>query len=287
MNLDKETTKFFKHDNAIRAYWRSIKESPALSVDEELELVEKASNGDEEAKRKLTIGHQRFIFAVAKQYAKTQDEIIDYVNEGTIGMLSAIDSYDPTRGFRFITYASYYIRRQMNAYASFTNNLLYSGNKTRYQNKVKRINREYFIENGFYPSLETVKNIIKEKYNIEVKHISDLYTITFDDIEFEREDNSTDTGREKTFNNATYSVNSYEDDINKEYIHSVLFSSLDKLNEKEKDIIQMFFGIGKYNEPVCSDDIAIKYNITTSGANAIKQRALEKLKSVLIYKLAI
>lgn len=287
MNLDKETTKFFKHDNAIRAYWRSIKESPALSVDEELELVEKASNGDEEAKQKLTIGHQRFIFAVAKQYAKTQDEIIDYVNEGTIGMLSAIDSYDPTRGFRFITYASYYIRRQMNAYASFTNNLLYSGNKTRYQNKVKRINREYFIENGFYPSLETVKNIIKEKYDIEVKHISDLYTITFDDIEFEREDNSTDTGREKTFNNATYSVNSYEDDINKEYIHSVLFSSLDKLNEKEKDIIQMFFGIGKYNEPVCSDDIAIKYNITTSGANAIKQRALEKLKSVLTYKLAI
>lgn len=284
MTLDNQTTKFFKHDSSILAYWQTIKYSAALSVEEELELVENAMRGDEDSKNKLVVGHQRFIFSVAKQYAKTVDEIIDYVNEGTMGMLMAIDSYDPTRGFRFITYASYYIRRQMNAYSNFTNNMLYSGNKCRFQNKLKQINKEYFNENGFYPSMNTIKEIFKEKYNINVKSISDLYTITFEDIDFNKDDESYDVNREKEFNDATYSVNDYEKNVESEYIHSLIMSSFEKLSKRERDVIQMFYGIGDYAEPMSSDDIAEKFNMTTSAINNIKLRAINKLKRVLTYK---
>ena len=286
MTLDNQTTKIFSHDKSILAYWQTIKSAPTPTVEEELELVNMAKNGDDEAKSKLIIGHQRFIFSVAKQYSKTVDEIIDYVNEGTIGLLDAIDDYDPTRGFRFITYASYFIRRQMNHYANFVNVTLYSGNKCRYQSKVKEINREYFNEFGFYPSLDTIKEIFNEKYGIAVKSVNDLYNVVVEDIDFSNEDDMTCSAREKEFNFATYSTNNYLDDEESEFMHNAIMSSLSILKPREQDIIQMFFGIGEYTEPSSSSTIAKKYNMTASAVNMIKQRALDKLKDVLTYKLA-
>jgi RNA polymerase sigma factor (sigma-70 family) len=198
----------------------------------------------------------------------------------------AIDDYDPTRGFRFITYASYFIRRQMNHYANFVNVTLYSGNKCRYQSKVKEINREYFNEFGFYPSLDTIKEIFNEKYGIAVKSVNDLYHVVVEDIDFSNEDDMTCSAREKEFNFATYSTNNYLDNEESEFMHNAIMSSLSILKPREQDIIQMFFGIGEYTEPSSSSTIAKKYNMTASAVNMIKQRALDKLKDVLTYKLA-
>lgn len=287
MTLENSQKKFFDNNKSILAYWQTIKSVPVPTVEEELVLVERAKNGDESARERLSVGNQRIIFSIAKQYAKTSNEIIDYVNEGTMGLLQAIDTYDSTRGFRFITYASYYIRRQMNLYATYGSQILYSGNKGRYQPKLKEIRQAYFNENGFYPSSNTICAIFKEKYNIDVKSVQDLYDIVVDDIVFENEDASTNTGREKEFNNATYSVNEYDTECDKDYLKSLISSSYTSLNKKEKDVIQMLFGVGSYSSPHTTDCIAEKYNVTVQCINAIKKKALEKMRKTLSYKLAI
>lgn len=287
MTLDNTTKKIFSSNKSILSYWQSIKNIPVPTVEEELVLIKNAQKGDDDARTKLIVGNQRFIFAVAKQYAKKADEIIDYVNEGTMGLLNAIDTYDPTRGFRFITYASYYIRREMHLYSNYDNQMLYSGNKGRYQTKLRKIKSEYYNKNGFYPSYETICDIFKEKYNIVVKSIHDLYDVVINDITFDSEDDFTNINREREFNNVTYSINDYDKETDKEYIHNIISSSLCSLNDKEKDVIQMLFGVGSYSSPHTTDCIAEKYNVTVQCVNAIKKKALEKMRKSLTYKLAI
>ena len=287
MSLDVKNTqtKIFDYDDTILAYWQSIKNCPIPDVDEELELYKKTISGDNDAKSKLIMGHQRFIFAMAKQYAKTCDELIDYCNEGTIGLVKAIDMYDPSRGFRFLTFASYYIRREMNLYMRFINSMVYSGNRAKYESKLKEINKQFFKENGFYPSFTEICEIFKEKYDITVKNVGDLYDILIEDISFNADENAADNNREKEFNNATRYENLYEKDVEDEYLKDYVNKGLCFLSERERDVIKMLFGIDEYTEPYTTADVAYKLNITTASVNNIKNSALEKLRRVMSVKL--
>lgn len=287
MSLDVKNTqtKLFEYDKTILSFWQSIKNYPIPSAEEELELYYGAVKGDAEAKSKLIMGHQRFIFALAKQYAKTCDELIDYCNEGTIGLVKAIDMYDPTRGFRFITFASHYIRREMNLFMKYINAMVYSGNSAKYETKLKEINKEFFKENGFYPSFTEICEIFKEKYDMNVKNVSDLYDILIEDITFNVDENAADSNREKEFNNATVQGNLYEDEVEKEHLKTFINRGLAFLTERECDVIKMLFGIGEYTEPHSTDDVAYKYNLTTASINNIRLSALEKLRNVIPIKL--
>lgn len=286
LNITNHSLKMLKQDETILAYMRSIKNYDVPSPQEELELVKNAQSGDIDSQNRLIMGHQRFVYALAKQYAKTEHEVIDYVNEGNIGLATAIETYNSTLGFRFITYASHYIRRSMNYYMRSIDKIVYGCTAQKYLPKVKRIKSEYFSKYGYYPTISTIKEIFHEKYGIKVKNYKDLFDIEINGIEY---DDESEHGKkaENEFNDYSASYNDYETNVEKDYLKSVVISGISQLSEKEADVISMLFGIGKYNEPLFIDDVAEKYKLTVAAANMLKKKILEKLKRKISYKLAI
>ena len=264
-------------------FLQDIKQYKVPTVDEELLLFEMAKNGDESAKNKLFMGHQRFIYALAKQFSYNGEDVLDYVNEGNIGMSIAFNTYNPTVGVRFITYASSYIRREMNAYLNKTNNLVQQTNKQKFKTKVKRIKQTYFNEYGYYPTVDEIVTILNEKYNINVKDKSDIYDVCFNSININKDDDNYNSEIESTFNKKTLSYNDYEKDVHNEDIKYFINKVLKTFKERDADIIKMSFGIDCDRE--CStEEIADKYNITTANVNNIKNKVLKQIKESYIYR---
>lgn len=286
LDITNHSLKMLKQDETVLAYMRSIKNYNVPTPQEELELVKKAQNGDIESQNRLMLGHQRFVYAMAKQYAKNEHEVIDYVNEGNIGLVTAIDTYNPTLGFRFITYASHYIRRSMNYFMRNIDKIVYGCTAQKYLPKVKRIKSEYFSEYGYYPTLETIKEIFSEKYGVKVKNNNDILEIDINGVEYDDESEHGIT-MEHEFNKYSASYNDYETDIEKDYLKNIIISGINQLTEREADVISMLFGIGKYNNAFFINDVAEKYNMSVAAANMLKKKILEKLKRKINFKLAI
>ena len=280
LNISNHSLKYVKQDETVLAYMRDIKNTKILTAEEELTLVLSAQKGDMDSQNKLIASHQRFVYALAKQYATINNDILDYVNEGNIGLITAIKTFDPSRGFRFITYASHYIRREMVEYMNALRNIVHSPTNNKYASKVKKLKNDYFNKYGAYPTENQLIEMFKDKYNMKVQDTSDLLEVTMEDIAYDRD---TDHGvkAENNFNNRSASYNDYEDVVEKDYIKNMVITCINTLKEKEADIISMLYGIGKYEYPVPTDDVAIKYNITTASVNMIRNKVLDKMRNKL------
>ena len=196
---------------------------------------------------------------MAKKYAKNKSELIDYVNEGTIGLITAIEKYDETHGVRFITYASHYIRRQMNEYLTFNRDQVDVTNRRRFSGKLKQIKRECFNQTGVLPSNEEIVTIFKERYNIKIKNIGDIYDVKMHTINIDKDDDNFDSDVDNRFNNATSQNNDYNNTIETDHIKHLISSALSRLDDKDADIIKMSYGIGEYDREYSIEDIVRPY----------------------------
>ena len=115
MNLKEKKSGYINTDHAINTYLKEINQYKVLTAAEEADLIEKMKNGDAAAKALLIASNQRFVYAVAKRYGN-EDNVLDLVNEGNIGLMQALDTFDASKGNRFLSYAIWYIRREINAY---------------------------------------------------------------------------------------------------------------------------------------------------------------------------
>lgn len=281
LDITNVSTKIFSKRNL--QFLQDIKRFPVPSVDEELLLFEMAKNGDNEAKNKLFMGHQRFIYSLAKQFSYDGEDVLDYVNEGNIGMSIAFTKYDPSVGVRFITYASNYIRREMNAYYLKTNNIIQQTNKQKFRAKIKNIKATYFNEYGFYPSVDEIVCQLKEKYGINVKDKSDVYEVFINSININKDDENYNSDIAHSFDKKTLSYNSYEQDIDIEDIKHFIDEALKTVKKRDADIIKLSFGIGCDRE--CStEEIADRYNITRANVNNIKNKVLKHIKENFILR---
>lgn len=287
MNISRLETKLIERNALINAYLDSIKNFEVPTPEQEIELFNRFKNGDEDARKDIVMGHQRIIYSFAKQYAKNGEELIDYVNEGNIGLMKAMDTFDPTKGFKFMTYAQHYVRREMNYYLKTTNMLVERSNFLKIDPKLKKINTEYFTEHGFYPSAEVVKQLFKEKYDIDIKNSSDLYDLFFSSSDVPSSSELFDYEFNNEYNKKTLSVNAYDNCAENDYNKFMVNSMLSVLNDREKDIISMAFGIGRYEYEHSTEDIAYKYDKTTACINTIKKKALEKMKAYSTRKIAV
>ena len=280
LNIKNLETKFFA--NRSTQFLQDIKNFKVPSPEEEILLFEKAKNGDKLAKDKLFMGHQRFIYALAKQYSTNGDEILDYVNEGNVGMSIAFDNFDPSVGVKFITYASHYIRREMNRFLNNTNVIVRQTNNAKFKSKVREIKNDFFKKNGFYPNSNEIIFTLKEKYGFNVKNEQDIYDIEFNSINIDKDDNNYNSDAECSYNMKTSSFNDYEKEIEKESIKNQIENILSLLNERDADIIKMTFGIG-YSRQYTFEEIAEKHNLKESSINILKGKILEKLRNKCIY----
>ena len=280
--MKQKTAIITKQTPEIEAYLRSIRKYHPLSQEEENEVFKMYHSNDPDAKKKaidtLVNANQRFIFSLAKDYAKGDEtKILDYVNEGSIGIINAIDKFDQTRGLKFISFAVWYIRQAMTNYAQTTDLFLRKANNAKIGNNILKIRTAFFQENHREPTTDEIKEGLAKK-GIKIKEDKDLEDVIR---------NSLDSvwGDESTFENNPHYIqhsaiqNEYEKEMDDEGNKSVIGNLLQTLDERSQLVIKQLFGIG-YDNPVDIEAVAENLGLTPTRVGQIKNAALKKLATV-------
>lgn len=278
----KQKTAIIKQTSEIEAYLRSIRKYQPLTQEEENEVFKMYRSNDPVAKEKaiatLVNANQRFIFSLAKDYAKGDEtKVLDYVNEGSIGIINAIEKFDQTRGFKFISFAVWYIRQAMTNYAQTTDLFLRKANNAKIGNNVLKIRTAFFQENHREPTTDEIKEALAKK-GIKIKEDKDLEDVVRNSID-------SVWGDESTFENnpryIQYSAiqNEYEKEMDNEDNKSVVGKLLTNLDERSQLVIKQLFGIG-YENPVDIEVVAEHLGLTPTRVGQLKNAALKKLASV-------
>ena len=266
-----------ERSNNLSRYFKDIAKFEIVDAETEVELVEKAHQGDDEARKKLMSVHQRYIFSFAKRYTRNNNAL-DLVSVATEGFAVAIDKFDPTRGFRLCSYANYWMRERILAYYSGDETMIKRPKMSKLEQRITAIRNKWYAENGYYPTNEELVEKLHNDYDISIKNESDLYDIIMTSIDSYVNESSGETyGETIEFNKASASENDYEENAENDYAKEVANVLLKTLNERERDIITRIFGIGRPEQTVI--DVAQELGYTPERIRQIKALALDKMKN--------
>ena len=257
---------------SLDKYLQEIGKEELISVEEEVELAQRIRRGDQEALEKLTKANLRFVVSVAKQYQNQGLSLPDLINEGNLGLIKAAEKFDETRGFKFISYAVWWIRQSiLQALAEQSRIVRLPLNQVGSLNKINKAFARFEQEHERTPSAEELANELelpKEKVTdtlrVAGRHIS------VDAPFADGEDN----------NLLDVLVNADSPNADRGLINESLATevdrALDTLTDREKDIIKYFFGIG------CSEmtleEIGEKFGLTRERVRQIKEKAIRRLR---------
>lgn len=261
---------------ALERYLQDISKEEMVSTDEEVELAKRIRQGDKNALERLVKANLRFVVSVAKQYQGQGLELTDLINEGNVGLINAAMKFDETRGFKFISYAVWWVRQSiLQALADKSRLVRLPLNQIGYVSKVNHFYHDFMQKNNRTPSLDEVADALgmeKSKVNAALltsgKHIS-MNAPLIDDEDSCLLDLLTNDDK----GNADSSLIS---DSLKEEVHH----ALDLLPERESQVIRMYFGI---NTPELSlEEIGEKLNLSRERVRQIKEKALTLLRNAQI-----
>ena len=268
-----------RESEALEKYLQEISKEELISIEEEVELAARIRKGDQKALERLTKANLRFVVSVAKQYQNQGLSLPDLINEGNVGLIKAAEKFDETRGFKFISYAVWWIRQAiLQAIAEQSRIVRLPLNQVGSVNKINRVLSRFEQENERRPSVEEIseridlpEDKIDEAINISGKHVSvdAPFTESEDNslLDVLVNDNVPDTDMQLV-------VESLRMEINK---------ALEGLNERERNIIEAFFGI---NQPEMTlEEIGSKFNLTRERVRQIKEKAIRHLRTTTNNKL--
>ena len=261
---------------ALERYLQDISKEEMVSTDEEVELAKRIRQGNKNALERLVKANLRFVVSVAKQYQGQGLELTDLINEGNVGLINTAMKFDETRGFKFISYAVWWVRQSiLQALADKSRLVRLPLNQIGYVSKVNHFYHDFMQKNNRAPSLDEVADALgmeKSKVNAALltsgKHIS-MNAPLIDDEDSCLLDLLTNDDK----GNADSSLIS---DSLKEEVHH----ALDLLPERESQVIRMYFGI---NTPELSlEEIGEKLNLSRERVRQIKEKALTLLRNAQI-----
>ena len=243
-----------------------------ITVEEEVELAQRIRKGDRVALEKLTRANLRFVVSVAKQYQNQGLSLPDLINEGNLGLIKAAEKFDETRGFKFISYAVWWIRQSiLQALAEQSRIVRLPLNQVGSLNKISKAFSKFEQENERRPSPEE----LADELEIPVDKISDTLKVSGRHISVdapfvEGEDNSL----------LDVLVNDDSPMADRTLVNESLSREIDRalstLSEREKEIIQMFFGIN--HQEMTLEEIGDKFNLTRERVRQIKEKAIRRLR---------
>ena len=257
---------------SLDKYLQEIGHEDLLSVDEEVELAQRIRKGDREALEKLTKANLRFVVSVAKQYQNQGLSLPDLINEGNLGLIKAAEKFDETRGFKFISYAVWWIRQSiLQAIAEQSRIVRLPLNQVGSVNKINRVLNRFEQENERRPSIEE----IADKMDLPQEKIEDAMKVNSRHVSVDApfidgEDNSLldiMVNDDAPMADRALVMESLREEINR---------ALLTLNERERNIIEAFFGI---NQPEMTlEEIGEKFNLTRERVRQIKEKAIRRLR---------
>lgn len=237
----------------------------------------------EDIKKEIISRNLRFNFAVCKRY-DNQNVIMDLVSEAYVGMNEAFEKYDYKTNVRFCTYASWYIRREINKFLTKDNILVRTTNDAKILPKVKRIENSFFGREGRFPTPEEIQCILEEEYGITDVDAADLRMITTvsidDPISSGDDDEHTTIQSISDYAISTASYNDYEKIMKDEDLSRKLKVCLNKLSDRERIIICMSNGYG-YDKEYKDQEIAEELSITSERVRQLKHHGFDKMKNML------
>jgi len=260
-------------NDKLRFYLERISTYPLLTPEEEKIIAQKAYQGDKKSREKLILSNLRFVVKIAKEYQNQGLEMDDLIAEGNLGLLKAAERFDPSLGFKFISYAVWWIRQSI-LYALRQKNKLIT-TPDYYQNTLKRMIKQENLLAQRKQSRPTLQEVMK-KFKYQQKTLERIIIASRKPrslnapLTLSREDSSK---LEEVIPDTRYSPESYlEEQFNRELIESLL----QHLTEREKMIIKYYFGLE--GESLTLKEIAQRYNLSRERIRQIKKKALEKLQ---------
>ena len=264
-----------RESQSLEKYLQEIGKVDLLTPEEEVELAKRIKQGDQAALEKLTKANLRFVVSVAKQYQNQGLSLSDLINEGNLGLIKAAQRFDETRGFKFISYAVWWIRQSiLQALAEQSRIVRLPLNKVGSLNKINKAFSELEQEYEREPSpeelaeqLEISTEEVETTLGVAARHVS------MDAPFVEGEDNSLLDVLENTATPNTDQALEYRESLRRE-----IERSLSTLTERQCDVIKLYFGIG-VEHPMSLEDIGDKFGLTRERVRQIKDKAINKLRS--------
>jgi len=258
---------------SLDKYLQDIGREELITAEEEVELARRIRSGDDKALDKLVKANLRFVVSVAKQYQNQGLSLPDLINEGNLGLIKAAQRFDETRGFKFISYAVWWIRQSiLQALAEQSRLVRLPLNQVGSLNKIKKATSRLEQEFERPPSVEEIaqkldipEHKLDKALRITTRYVSmDAPIAEDEDTKFLDVFMSDDTPR--TDNN-----------LMRESLNKEIQRSLSTLTEKERDVINLYYGIGM-NHGLTLDEIGAKFNLTRERVRQIKEKAIRRLK---------
>ena len=262
--------------DSVKIYLKQISEIPLLSFEEEQELSEKIKLGDKSAVQELVYHNLRLVVSIAKKYKNNHMTLLDIIQEGNIGLMKAAEKYDSSKGFRFSTYATWWIRQAINRATEEQGRVVrVPAHITELISKIKKVSRKYEATYGEEPSakfLSETLGVDLEKINLALESMQSISSI---DAVIDDEDDTTfgdlipDYKAETGYNNLVR-------EENKEILDAV-FSTL---TEREAGILRLRFGIG-VERAMTLEEVGEHYGISRERIRQVENKALRKMRNPL------
>jgi RNA polymerase primary sigma factor len=261
------------HEMSLEVYFRDINRYPLLTRDEEISLACRIKEGDESALQSLVTGNLRFVVSVAKRYVNQGLTLSDLINEGNLGLLKAARRFDETRGFRFISYAVWWIRQAiMQALLDKARVVRLPQNQTAMLIKIHRARAALQNEGVINPDPRQISDFLELPLE-DVQHAMDS-----DRVELGLEDCG-DAGDDRPFLETLEAEEQAlpDADVMQRGLREDVRKSLSVLSEREAMVIILYFGLG-YEEAQTLQEIGQRLGLTRERIRQIKERALDKMR---------
>lgn len=261
-----------RENASLDKYLQEIGHEELISPEEEVELAQRIRQGDERALERLTRANLRFVVSVAKQYQNQGLSLSDLINEGNLGLIKAAEKFDETRGFKFISYAVWWIRQSiLQAIAEQSRIVRVPLNQVGSVNKINKVLNSFEQENERRPNI----NEIAEEVNLPEEKIREALKVSTKRISMDEpfSDDDSNSLLDILPNNDTPNT---DNELVLQSLREEIDRALNTLNERERNIVEAFFGIGQ--PEMTLEEIGDKFGLTRERVRQIKEKAIRRLR---------
>ena len=273
MNETEAMADTFSTDDPVRMYLKEIGKVPLLTPEEEQDLAKRMAEGDEEAKRRMAEANLRLVVSIAKRYVGRGMLFLDLIQEGNLGLIKAVEKFDYTKGYKFSTYATWWIRQAITrAIADQARTIRIPVHMVETINKVIRVSRQLLQELGHDPSAEE----IAAEMNMPVDKVRDILKIAQEPVSLETpigEEEDSHLGDFIPDEDASEPSEAASFSLLKEQLMEVL----DTLTPREKKVLELRFGIVDGRTRTL-EEVGKEFNVTRERIRQIEAKALRKLR---------
>ena len=260
-------------DDPVKVYLKEIGRVPLLSAEEEVELAIRMSEGDVAAKKRLSEANLRLVVSIAKRYVGRGMQFLDLIQEGNLGLIKAVEKFDHTKGFKFSTYATWWIRQAITrAIADQARTIRIPVHMVETINKVKKVNSQLLHENGHEPTNEQ----IAEKLEMPVEKVREIMRVAQEPVSLE-----TPIGEEEDSHLGDFipdeDAPAPSDVASHTMLKEQLAEVLSTLTPREEKVLRLRFGL-EDGRPRTLEEVGKEFNVTRERIRQIEAKALRKLR---------